>query len=182
MIDLSSKKLLTYDSTLGQIVLYGFINDFQHSTDNLYYIKLDNPRLTDLRGTYIKLKPIVFYYRTEQGKKWQVSTIKETAKINAKDVVMVRFKIVGVYHSLKALMSKSKLKGFSRVIDDNNYFSAIPLINELVHWDNGVIVSSEHTLTTHYFNEWDSFRIVRSIRYNGKPSIKMTGGAGHIEL
>lgn len=182
MLDLSHKKLLTYDSTLGHIVLYGFTGDFTNSPDNLYYLKADNPRLTDIQGTYIKLQPLIFYYETDQGRAWRAFTAADAGKIKASSVIMVRFKIVGIYHSLERLNSKSKLKGFSRVIDDNNYFSAIPLINELVHWDNGVLVSSEHRLTTVYGDSWDNFNISLAVSYDGTKRVKMTGGAGHIHL
>lgn len=182
MLNLSHKKLLTYDSTLGQIVLTGFTNDFTHSPDNLYYIKSDNKRLTDLQGTYIKLEPLIFYYKNDQGRTWRAFTVTEAGKIKADSVIMVRFKIVGVYHSLERLNSKSKLKGFARVIDDNNYFSAIPLINELIHWDNGVLVSSEHRLTTVYGGNWDKVKIDLEVSYNTTERVKMTGGAGHIHL
>ena len=53
---------------------------------------------------------------------------------------------MGSYYSFEKLTSKSKLKGFGRVIDDNNYFSRIPLVNEVVHWDNGVIVTPNYQM------------------------------------
>lgn len=182
MIDLSSKKILTYDSTLSQLVLFGFNKDFIHSEDDFFYYKSDNPRLTDIKGTYIKLVPIAYYFETEQGKKWTAFKVENKTQIKASSVLMVRFKIVGIYYSIEKLKSKSKLKGFSRVIDDNNYFSQIPLINELVHWDNGVLVSSVHSIKTRFGDEWDKLKLNLTVSYNGETREKMTGGAGHVHL
>lgn len=82
-------------------------------------------------------------------------TIRKSYKplLSTKALLYIRFKIVGAYYSFEKLNSKSKLKGFGRVIDDNNYFSRIPLVNELTHWDNGVIITPNYQMALSGFKD-----------------------------
>lgn len=38
------------------------------------------------------------------------------------------------------------LKGFRDVVNDNNYYAKMPLINEVTHWDNGIVSNSKVTV------------------------------------
>ena len=202
MKELSQTKLLSYDSTLNMLTLHGFNGAFPVSSDGLYYFRKETDRLKGLTGLYLKLQPVRFYYATNQGLKWTVYSVENLEEINQTSIVYATFKIIGTYYRLEKLNSKSKLKGFSRVIDDNEYFSKIPLINQLTHFDNGIIYSSDYMVETSYDLErqaypvnfpdrviildlqknWDKFKLSFSENEREKPIIKMTGGKGHNDL
>ena len=202
MKELSQAKLLSYDSTLNMLTLHGFNGAFPVSSDGLYYFRKETDRLQGLSGLYLKLQPIRFYYATNQGLKWSVYSVDSLKDIDPTSIIFATFKIIGAYYSLEKLNSKSKLKGFSRVIDDNEYFSKIPLINQLTHFDNGIIYSSDYIMETSYDKErqaypvnfpnhviirelqknWDKFKLSFSVNEREKPIIKMTGGKGHETL
>ena len=202
MEELSQIKILSYDSTLNILTLHGFNGAFPVSTDGLYYFRKETDRLQGLSGLYLKLQPVRFYYATNQGLKWTVYSVDSLQDIDPTSIIFATFKIIGTYYSLEKLNSKSKLKGFSRVIDDNEYFSKIPLINQLTHFDNGIIYSSDYMVETSYDQErqayhvhfpdrviirelqknWDKFKLNFSVKEREKPIIKMTGGKGHETL
>ena len=168
----------------------------------LYYFRKETDRLQGLSGLYLKLQPIRFYYATTQGLKWTVYSVDSLQNIDPTSIIFATFKIIGTYYSIEKLNSKSKLKGFSRVIDDNEYFSKIPLINQLTHFDNGIIYSSDYMVETSYDQErqaypvnfpdrviirelqknWDKFKLNFSENERENPIIKMTGGKGHENL
>lgn len=202
MEELSQYKLLFYDSTLNLLSLYGFNGAFPRSSDGLYYFRKETDRLQGLTGLYLKLQPLRLYYATDQGLKWAVYSVDNLQAIEQKSVIFATFKIVGTYYSLKKLKSNSKLKGFSRVIDDNEYFSNIPLINQITHFDNGILYSSDYMVASTYDQErqaypvhfpdqvktldlqknWDKFKLDISVDELETPILKMTGGKGHIHL
>ena len=202
MKELSQVKILSYDSTLNILTLHGFNGAFTVSSDGLYYFRKETDRLQELSGLYLKLQPIRIYYATNQVLKWSVYSVDSLQDIDPKSVIFATFKIIGTYYSLEKLNSKSKLKGFSRVIDDNDYFSKIPLINQLTHFDNGILYSSDYMLETSYDQErqaypvnfpdrviirelqknWDKFKLNFSVNEREKPILKMTGGKGHENL
>ena len=202
MKELSQTKLLSYDSTLNMLTLHGFNGAFPVSSDGLYYFRKETDRLQGLSGLYLKLQPVRFYYATNQGLKWAVYSVENLQEIDPKSIIFATFKIIGTYYSIEKLNSKSKLKGFSRIIDDNEYFSKIPLINQLTHFDNGIIYSSDYIVETSYDQErqaytvnfpdhviirdlqknWDKFKLNFSENEREKPILKMTGGKGHETL
>ena len=202
MEELSQIKILSYDSTLNILTLHGFNGAFTVSSDGLYYFRKETARLQGLSGLYLKLQPVRFYYATNQGTKWQVYSVENLQEIDPKSIVFATFKIIGTYYSLEKLNSKSKLKGFSRVIDDNEYFSKIPLINQLTHFDNGILYSSDYMLKTSYDKErqaypvnfpdhvkildlqknWDKFDLDILVNELENHIIKMAGGEGHETL
>ena len=202
MEELSQVKILSYDSTLNILTLHGFNGTFQVSTDGLYYFRKETARLQGLSGLYLKLQPVRFYYATNQGVEWQVYSVDNIQNINPQSIIFATFKIIGTYYSLEKLNSKSKLKGFSRVIDDNEYFSKIPLINQLTHFDNGILYSSDYMIETSYDQErqaypvnfpdhvkildlqknWDKFDLDILVNELENHIIKMTGGEGHETL
>ena len=202
MKELSQSKLLSYDSTLNMLTLHGFNGAFQVSPDGLYYFRKETDRLQGLTGLYLKLQPVRFCYATNQGLKWSVYSVDRLHGIDPKSVIFATFKIIGTYYSLEKLNSKSKLKGFSRVIDDNEYFSNIPLINQLTHFDNGILYSSDYMVETSYDQErqayhvnfpdhvkmldlqkyWDKFDLDILVNELENHVVKMAGGKGHIDL
>ena len=202
MEELSQSKLLSYDSTLNIMTLYGFNGAFPVSPDWLYFYRKETDRLQDLSGLYLKLQPVRFYYATNQGIKWVVYSVENLQEIDLKSIVFATFKIIGTYYNLEKLNSKSKLKGFSRVIDDNEYFSKIPLINQLTHFDNGILYSSDYIMETSYDQErqaypvhfpdrvkildlqknWDKFDLDILVNELENHVVKMAGGKGHNDL
>ena len=202
MEELSQTKLLSYDSTLNIMTLHGFNGAFPVSSNGLYYYRKETDRLQGLSGLYLKLQPVRFYYATNQGLKWVVYSVENLQEIDPKSIIFATFKIIGTYYSLEKLNSKSKLKGFSRVIDDNEYFSNIPLINQLTHFDNGILYSSDYLIKTSYNLDrqaypvqfpahvkmlvlrkyWDKFNLDIHVNKLENPIVKMAGGKGHENL
>lgn len=194
MKDLSSAKILKYDSMLEEITLFSF-QDFAYSDDGLYYIHVTSKRLGDLSKLWIKLKPISYHYESiEDQTFWTIRKSYQPLQ-SIKALLFIRFKIVGAYYSFERLTSKSKLKGFARMIDDNNYFSRIPLVNEVVHWDNGVIVTPNYQMNVtglqekrveidgqQLLEDWATFKINVTNDRKGVPRTVMTAERGHETL
>lgn len=194
MKDLSNAKILKYDSMLEEITLFSF-QDFTYAEDGLYYIKSASKRLGDLSKLWLKLKPISYHFESIEDETFW--TIRKSYKplLSTKALLYIRFKIVGAYYSFEKLNSKSKLKGFGRVIDDNNYFSRIPLVNELTHWDNGVIITPNYQMalsgfkdgrvTIHgqqFLDDWSTFDITVTNDRKGIQRTIMTAERGHEHL
>ena len=194
MKDLSNAKILKYDSMLEEITLFSF-QGFAYAEDGLYYIKSASKRLGDLSKLWLKLKPISYHFESIEDETFW--TIRKSYKplLSTKALLYIRFKIVGAYYSFEKLNSKSKLKGFGRVIDDNNYFSRIPLVNELTHWDNGVIVTPNYQMALSGFkdgrvtingqpflDDWATFKINVTNDRKGEPRTIMTAERGHEHL
>jgi orf12 protein len=194
MKDLSNAKILKYDSMLEEITLFSF-QDFAYAEDGLYYIKSASKRLGDLSKLWLKLKPISYHFESIENETFW--TIRKSYKplLSTKALLYIRFKIVGAYYSLEKLNSKSKLKGFGRVIDDNNYFSRIPLVNELTHWDNGVIVTPNYQMALsgfkdgrvaihgqQFLDDWATFDITVTNDRKGVQRTIMTAERGHEHL
>ena len=155
-----------------------------------------------MKHSYLKLEPISWHYESNEGERWTIETVYNQPKLLPKALAFVRFKIIGVYYSLDKLLSKSKLKGFSRVIDDNEYFSKIPIINQLTHYDNGILYASDYMVASTYDQErqtypvhfpdhvkmldlqkhWDKFKLEISVNELEKPILKMAGGKVHKTL
>ena len=194
MKDLSNAKILKYDSMLEEITLFSF-QDFTYAEDGLYYIKSASKRLGDLSKLWLKLKPISYHFESiEDETFWTIRKIYKPL-LSTKALLYIRFKIVGAYYSFEKLNSKSKLKGFGRVIDDNNYFSRIPLVNELTHWDNGVIITPNYQMalsgfkdgrvTIHgqqFLGDWATFDIHVTNDRKGVQRTIMTAERGHEQL
>ena len=194
MKDLSSAKILKYDSMLEEITLFSF-QDFVYSDDGLYYIQSNSRRLGDLAKLWIKLKPISYHYESIENETfWTIRKSYQPLQ-SIKALLFIRFKIVGAYYSFERLTSKSKLKGFARVVDDNNYFSRIPLVNEVVHWDNGVIVTPNYQMNVtglqerrveidgqQLLEDWATFKINVTNDRKGVPRTIMTAERGHENL
>lgn len=194
MKDLSNAKILKYDSMLEEITLFSF-QGFAYSEDGLYFIKSASKRLGDLSKLWLKLKPISYHFESIEDETFW--TIRKSYKplLSTKALLYIRFKIVGAYYSLEKLNSKSKLKGFGRVVDDNNYFSRIPLVNELTHWDNGVIVTPNYQMALsgfkdgrvtinaqQFLDDWATFDINVTNDRKGVQRTIMTAERGHERL
>nr|DAS53178.1 MAG TPA: hypothetical protein [Bacteriophage sp.] len=194
MKDLSSAKILKYDSMLEELTLFNF-QGFEFDPEDIYYIHVTSKRLGNLSKLWLKLKPISYHFESlEDGAIWSIrKTFKRPASLKA--LSHIRFKIVGSYYSYEKLTSKSKLKGFGRVIDDNNYFSRIPLVNELTHWDNGVIVTPNYQMNIQQLKDnrvlidgqnlladWSTFKINVTNDNKGVSRTIMTAERGHEKL
>lgn len=179
---------------LEEITLFSF-QDFTYAEDGLYYIKSASKRLGDFSKLWLKLKPISYHFESIEDETFW--TIRKSYKplLSTKALLYIRFKIVGAYYSFEKLNSKSKLKGFGRVIDDNNYFSRIPLVNELTHWDNGVIVTPNYQMTLsgskdgrvtihgqQFLDDWATFKINITNDRKGVTRTIMTAERGHEHL
>lgn len=194
MKDLSNARILKYDSMLEEITLFNF-QDFAYAEDGLYFIKSASKRLGDLSKLWLKLKPISYHFESIEDETFW--SIRKSYKplLSTKALLYIRFKIVGAYYSLEKLNSKSKLKGFGRVIDDNSYFSRIPLVNELTHWDNGVIVTPNYQMAItgfkdgrvaihgqQFLDDWETFKIKVDNDRKGVQRTIMTAERGHENL
>ena len=87
------------------------------------------------------------------------------------------------------------MKVFGIVIEENNYFSRMPLVNEVVHWDNGVIVTPNYQMSVtglkesrvevdgqQLLEDWATFKINVSNDRKGVPRTIMTAERGHETL
>lgn len=166
-LTIANENLVSYDKYLAQLLIK-VPKDFQPESDELYYFKVTNPRYGKrLKNLYVKARAVLYYYADKStAEKWGITSTRTkvvnkpfTAVTTSGDelncLCFIRFKVLGVYYSKDKLLSKSKLKGFGRVIDDNEYFSRIPIINELTHWDNGVLTSNNFKFKTKYDKPWD---------------------------
>ena len=166
-LTIANDNLVSYDKYLAQLLIK-VPQDFQPESDELYYFKVTNNRYGKrLKNLYIKARAVLYYYADKStAERWGITSTRSkvvnkplTAVTTSGDelncLCFIRFKVLGVYYSKDKLLSKSKLKGFGRVIDDNEYFSRIPIINELTHWDNGVLTSNNFKFTTKYEKPWD---------------------------
>lgn len=167
-LTIANENLVSYDKYLAQLLIK-VPQDFTPEPDELYYFKATNPRYGKrLKNLYVKARAVLYYYADKStAEHWGITSTRSkvvnkpfTAVTTSGDelncLCFIRFKVLGVYYSKDKLLSKSKLKGFGRVIDDNEYFSRIPIINELTHWDNGVLTSNNFKFTTKYAKPWDN--------------------------
>lgn len=166
-LTIANDNLVSYDKYLAQLLIK-VPQDFQPESDELYYFKVSNPRYGKrLKNLYVKARATLYYYADKStAEHWGITSTRSkvvnkplTAVTTSGDelncLCFIRFKVLGVYYSKDKLLSKSKLKGFGRVIDDNEYFSRIPIINELTHWDNGVLTSNNFKFKAIYDKPWD---------------------------
>lgn len=166
-LTIANDNLVSYDKYLAQLLIK-VPQDFQPEADELYYFKVTNPRYGErLKNLYVKARAVLYYYADKStAERWGITSTRSkvvnkplttvtTSGDELNCLCFIRFKVLGVYYSKDKLLSKSKLKGFGRVIDDNEYFSRIPIINELTHWDNGVLTSNNFKFTTKYAKPWD---------------------------
>lgn len=166
-LTIANDNLVSYDKYLAQLLIK-VPQDFTPEPDELYYFKVTNPRYGKrLKNLYVKARAVLYYYADKStAERWGITSTRSkvvnkpiTSVTTSGDelncLCFIRFKVLGVYYSKDKLLSKSKLKGFGRVIDDNEYFSRIPIINELTHWDNGVLTSNNFKFTTKYAKPWD---------------------------
>lgn len=166
-LTIANDNLVSYDKYLAQLLIK-VPQDFQPESDELYYFKVSNPRYGKrLKNLYIKARAVLYYYADKStAERWGITSTRSkvvnkplttvtTSGDELNCLCFIRFKVLGVYYSKDKLLSKSKLKGFGRVIDDNEYFSRIPIINELTHWDNGVLTSNNFKFKADYEKPWD---------------------------
>lgn len=218
-LTIANDNLVSYDKHLAQLLIK-VPQDFTPEPDELYYFKVTNPRYGKrLKNLYVKARAVLYYYADKStAERWGITSTRSkvvnkpltsvtTSGDDLNCLCFIRFKVLGVYYSKDKLLSKSKLKGFGRVIDDNEYFSRIPIINELTHWDNGVLTSNNFKFTTkykrpweeigviwydnrglrkpgwvHYLKDWDKFQLSATNNRDGEKRISLVGGKGHEKL
>ena len=75
------------------------------------------------------------------------------------------FCVLNVVGTKEEVTSNSKLRGFRRLYNDNEFFSHIPTINHITHWDNGIISNSivevDYKLNENV-EEWGKFGVYHS--------------------
>lgn len=166
-LTIANENLVSYDKYLAQLLIK-VPQDFAPEADELYYFKVTNPRYGKrLKNLYVKARAVLYYYAdASTAERWGITSTRSkvvnkpitsvtTSGDDLNCLCFIRFKVLGVYYSKDKLLSKSKLRGFGRVIDDNEYFSRIPIINELTHWDNGVLTSNNFKFKAIYDKPWD---------------------------
>lgn len=194
-LTIANDNLVSYDKYLAQLLIK-VPQDFAPESDELYYFKATNPRYGKrVKNLYIKVRAVMYYYADKStAERWCISSSRSavvnkpitavtTSGRDLDCLCFIRFKILGVYYSKDKLLSKSKLKGFGRVIDDNEYFSRIPIINELTHWDNGVLTSNNFKFKTNYDKPWDgedSWEEIGVVLY-GKQGSKLVGWTRYLK-
>ena len=90
MENLSTAKILKYDSMLEELTLMSFPS-FILSDDQLYYFQSSSNRLGQLRNLYLKLEPISWHYQSHEGKKWAIETLYNQPKTLPKSLAFIRF-------------------------------------------------------------------------------------------
>lgn len=223
-LTIANDNLVSYDKYLAQLLIK-VPQDFAPEADELYYFKVTNPRYGKrLKNLYVKARAVLYYYAdASTAEHWGIKSTRSkvvnkpltTVTTSGDDLnclCFIRFKVLGVYYSKEKLLSKSKLKGFGRVIDDNEYFSRIPIINELTHWDNGVLTSNNFKFKAtydkpwdnadsweeiaviyrydgikipgwvHYLKDWDKFNLTATNNRDGEKRVSLVGGEGHEKL
>lgn len=133
-------------------------------TGDLYYFKVNQD---DIFPKYMKNKWVVFrLYRVypssdsdvENSEYWIPKTGGQVTQYTG----LYWCYIVSVFNTEEEILSNSKIRGFRKVIDDNRYFDRIPQVNEVTHWDNGII---SNTLVRVDYDikddpeEWDKFKL-----------------------
>lgn len=167
-LTIANDNLVSYDKYLAQLLIK-VPQDFTPEPDELYYFKVSNPRYGKrLKNLYVKARAVLYYYANKStAERWGITSTRSkvvnkpftsvtTSGDDLNCLCFIRFKVLGVYYSKDKLLSKSKLKGFGRVIDDTEYFSRIPIINELTHWDNGVLTSNNFKFKADYEKPWNA--------------------------
>lgn len=145
MREIINPKIFMYNTMDETIYIHGLSN-FVFSEDDLYFIHVDNKRLKRLNKRYIKLKPLMYLYEEISTNPWAIRKLPYKKGVRPNFLVAIKFQIISTHYSLPKVTSPSRLKGFSRVIDDNRYFARIPLVNEIDHIDNGILIGLSHTV------------------------------------
>lgn len=167
-----SGKLFYLDKANFEIILYN-LDTFPQDTN--YYIKLNDERLRFLKNQYLLLHPVAYYYSFSGND--NLTMAKSTQYVDT--VVFVKFKIIKYDYDLTYLLKKSVLKGFNRVIDDNKFFSYLPKVNELNHWDNFIVSTPHHTITIKKGQSFDDFKLNLHFDLSGQDRTRYAEGEHH---
>lgn len=136
--------------------LYYFKNNFDHifpySWNNKYL-------LVRLEKVFTSANSIL------TGDKW----IPQSGGDVSEYTTIYYFNVMGVYDTEELCISESVLHGFRDVINDNNYYAKTPLINEIFHWDNGILSHSKVSVNFELnpdCNLWYKFNITHSTEFD----------------
>ena len=85
--------------------------------------------------------------------------------------IFYHFDIIRDYETEEKLkkLKTIRINGFKDIINDNNYYTKIPLINELTHVDNAIIRKVSFNFSYEYLgnaNEWWKFKVESGYKPN----------------
>lgn len=153
---------------------YGFIDFLKHknililksvetintSQHNRFYLEAPSEVVEEfgyLKGYYFILEYVASYGLKELNP-FNFSKSKEIKK-----PYYHYFKVVDFTRNFNKIRRKSKLKGFERVLDDNEYYDRIPLINEIERYENSILVNDTVKVLFKKGNDWHNFKITHKI-------------------
>lgn len=205
LTDLSTLKLISYNGIREEVTLMiNKANDYPN--DSVYAFKSDSSLMQKhVKNYWLRLEPVYFYFKEIKGPIWKVR--KSRAKVDTS--VYGVFRITKRRRSLEDLESNSRLSKFYNVVADDDYFSAIPEVNDIAHWDNGIVYAgnirlwsdatrNEQVIKSNYYNtaldkrienwwskslnNWSDFHLSHDNLYNGEDILNMIDKIGHEEL
>lgn len=143
---------------------------------NLYYFKNETeyifPKAWKNKFLLVRLYSVYPSANDDLGNPWKPKQGEEITEYT----VTYWFYVIGLYDDENVFYDKNGvlshapvLHGFRNVIDDNNYYSSIPLINEIIHRDNGII-SHLDVSVTYELNKnpdlWCDFKLIYAAEIN----------------
>lgn len=205
LTDLSSLKLISYNSIREELTL--MLNKVSsYPNGNSYAFKSDSNLLQKhVKNFWLRLEPVYFYFKEVKGQIWKVRKSRTKVETSVYGV----FRITKRRRTLEDLKSNSRLTKFYGVVADDDYFSAIPEVNDIAHWDNGIVYAgnirmwsdatrNEQVTKSNYYNttlgrridnwwsksldKWSQFNISYDNLYNGEDILSMIDKIGHEEL
>lgn len=131
---------------------------------NLYYFKVNQENVfpSYLKGKYIVFRMYRVFPSSDSDVENSEYWIPKTGGNVTEYTALYWCYIIGVYDSIEEIESGSKLFGFRKVIDDNRYFDRIPQVNEVTHWDNGIISNTLVRVDYDIIDDpeqWDKFKL-----------------------
>lgn len=133
-------------------------------TGKIYYIfipKSNSPRIPKhWQNRFIVLSSFLIYpsNQGDMGLFWKPSLTGENYEYSC----LYGFYVLDIVDKEEQAIKKRWLNTFKYLINDNYYYNAIPLINELIHWHNGIInytkLEMDYQLNSDV-NNWDDFKI-----------------------
>ncbi len=179
-IKLENLKIITYIDYLNRLVSI-IIPPEPLQFNTKYYFYSETSRLPDeLNKRFIEVELINVFPSSESdlGNPWYPATGGNVTNYTC----IYYFRITKVRDTENEILENSSLHGFRAVIDDNKYFDKIPQINELWHFDNGVISHMKVTVDSDYPNNisgWDDIHINHNTEISENTAIIKMLKEGH---
>lgn len=168
--DLTGLRVIAYVDYLNKFLAIKLPIDV--NTNQLYYFKNNSDYIfpKEFNGKYIlcRLYRVFPSDLSDMGNPWIPMTGGEPTQYtcNYWFYVIDKYDTITDMQNSKGEFEKVRyLHGFNDVVNDNKYFSKIPEINELEHWDNGIISNSK--VTANYElnenpDEWYNFTVTHT--------------------